>query len=98
MLILSATALIAVSVVLTIVGLWMARNRPETTAAKTSSEQMSHGELALAWGICAAPLGFVFLVGDRRMGNNWVQLASLILIAIGLGCVIIRRVVYGRWN
>lgn len=59
---------------------------------------MTKGELALAWGICAAPLGLVLLIGDRRVGHDWVKLGVVILITVGLGCAILRRVVYGRWN
>lgn len=96
MLILSAAATLIVAVVLTILGFWMVRYRSGNVASSASPEDMTKGELALAWGICAAPLGLVFLIGDSRVGHDWVKLGAVILIALGLGCVILRRVVYGR--
>lgn len=96
MLILSAAATLIVAVVLTILGFWMVRYRSGNVASSGSPEDMTKGELALAWGICAAPLGLVFLIGDSRVGHDWVKLGAVILIALGLGCVILRRVVYGR--
>lgn len=98
MLILSAAATLIVAIALTLVGFWMVRRRSGHAAPQASPEDMSKGELALAWGICAAPLGLVFLIGDSRVGHDGVKLGAVILIAVGLGCVILRRVVYGRWN
>lgn len=98
MLIFSAAATLTVAVALSLLGFWMVRRRSTHATPQASLEDMSKGELALAWGICAAPLGLVFLIGDSRVGHDWVKLGAVILIALGLGRVILRRVVYGRWN
>jgi len=91
-----AVLVVGLGAALTAGGLWLLDRGP--LAAPISPEDMTSGELALAWGVCAAPLGLVFLVGDRRTGTGWVTLGALALMALGLICVVLRRILYHRWR
>lgn len=96
--ILSASAILSAGIALAVAGFWLLRSNKTPVAASIDLTDMTGGELALAWGICAAPLGLILLIGDRGFGTAWLRWAALLFLAVGVICAVSRRMIYGRWR
>lgn len=83
MTIFSSMAVIIFGAVFAVGGFWLLRGHAAPVAS-VAPEDMTPGERVLAWGVCAAPLGLVFLIGDYRVETDWLQVMALALLALGL--------------
>ncbi|WP_439470365.1 hypothetical protein [Brevundimonas sp.] len=95
---LSSLAVVLAVAVMSGFGFFFLRREQVPLADSVAAHELSRGELALAWGITAAPLGFVVLVGDRGVGHPWARPLAICLLAAGLLCAVLRRLVYRRWR